>query len=107
MNRNGYIAIMTTLILSLVMLVIALITGSNALLSRFDSSDSVNKKSSHFAAYSCLEYARLRLAENSSYGGNATTTIGSYQCYLLPIETSGSNKIIKSRAALFGKKSAS
>jgi len=47
-----------------------------------------------------LEQVLLKLSLNSSYGGNETVTIGSDQCLILPIEISGSNKIIKTRALI-------
>lgn len=99
---SGYIAITTTIILSLVMLVLAITFGSGILLTRSGTLTFSNKKTSHFLAISCLEHARLKLAQNSNYSGNETLTIGSNQCSILVIETSESNKIIKSRAQIMG-----
>lgn len=100
--KAGYIAITTSLILSLVMLILAISIGSSTLLTRYNTVDFSNKRASHYAAFSCLEYARLKLAESASYAGNATTSAGTYQCYILSVEISGANKIIKSRSIVGG-----
>lgn len=95
---RGYIAITTTIILSLVMLALALTIGSTTLSARLNSVDLASKRLSYFVARSCLDYARLKLAESGNYAGNETRTIGQHQCTIQPIETESLNKIIKARA---------
>lgn len=102
MKTNGYIAITVTIILSLLMLILAGTLGMSALLTRFETVDFSNKKSSYFMARSCLDHALLKLAVNGSYAGNENLNINSYQCSILPIETSGPDKIIKARSQIMG-----
>lgn len=102
MKINGYIAITVTIILSLLMLILAGTLGMSALLTRFETMDFSNKKSSYFMAKSCLDHALLKLAENGNYAGNENLDINSYQCSILPIETSGPDKIIKVRSKIMG-----
>lgn len=102
MKTNGYIAITVTIILSLLMLILASTLGMSALLTRFETVDFSNKKSSYFMAKSCLDYALLKLAGNGNYAGNESLNINSYQCSILPVETSGSDKIIKVRSKIMG-----
>jgi hypothetical protein len=97
---RGYIAITTTIILSLLMLVLAVTLGRITLSTRFDTVDFTNKRSSYFVARSCLEYARYKLSLDSGYLGNETQEISSYQCSVLDVEVSGQNQIIKSSATV-------
>ncbi len=102
-NNRGFIAITTAIILSVVILIIALSLGQSLLISRGNKLDFYLKQSTHFLANSCLDKALLELSKNKSYEGNATTTLASGQeCGIFPIETSGSNKIIKARAEING-----
>ena len=49
-------------------------------------------------AEGCAEKALLKYAEDNAYAGNENITIGARQCNILPIETSGSDRIIKTKA---------
>ncbi|MEK7133332.1 MAG: hypothetical protein AAB771_01445 [Patescibacteria group bacterium] len=102
MKTDGYVAITVTIILSLLMLILAGTLGMSALLTRFETVDFSNKKSSYFMARSCLDHALLKLAVNGSYAGNENLNINSYQCSILPIETLGPDKIIKARSQIMG-----
>ena len=99
---RGYIAITTTIILALVMLVLAITLGVTNLTTRLGEVDFMNKRLSYFTAQACLEDARLKLAIDSNYAGNEVVNVGSYQCSILDVETSGSNRILKARAQIQG-----
>src|SRR3989344_8609135 len=100
--NSGYIAITVSIILSVIVVAIAIAFGSSNLLTRSDFLDFNNKQLSFSIARSCLNYALLRLAENSNYVGNDILNISEQQCTISPIETSGSNKIIKVKAQISG-----
>ena len=99
-NCSGYIAITTAIVLSVVVLAVALSLGSSAIFTRAQILDAELKKLSYSVARSCLDASRLQLALDPNYSGNATTTVSNYQCHIEPIETSGSNKIIKAKAQI-------
>lgn len=101
-SKEGYVAITTSIILSMIILVVAITLGSSNLLTRSDFLDFNNKQLSFTLARSCLGYALLRLAEVPTYSGNQTIAVDAYQCSILPIETSGQNKIIKATAQISG-----
>ena len=102
-NQRGFIAITTAVILSVLTLVIALSLGQSLLISRGNKLDYYLKRSTHFLATTCLDTALLELSKNKLFEGNATTTLDDGQeCGILPVETSGSNKIIKARAEING-----
>lgn len=100
--EKGYIAITTSIILSIVILAVAISLGSSNLLIRFDILDFYNKQSSFAIARSCLNYGLLKLADNPAYSGNETIGISSFKCSILTLETSGSNKILKTRSQIEG-----
>lgn len=99
---KGYIAITTSITLALLIMIVAITLGSAHFITRFNISDFTDKQASLVLARSCLNYALLKLAENSNYAGNETINISSNQCAIRAIETAGSNKVIKSRGQLNG-----
>lgn len=100
--QKGYIAITTSIVLSILIMIVAASLGSSNLFTRFNYLDFDNKQLSFVTARSCLNYALLKLAENSNYSGNETVDISSNQCTINPVETSGQNFIIKSRSQIEG-----
>ena len=100
--ERGYIAITTTIILSILMLILATTIGSINLLARFGVVDFYNKRTSFYVARSCLEYGRLKLSLDTAYAGSESRLIGGYSCSLQAVETFGQNKIIKARAQING-----
>ena len=101
MNR-GYIAITTTIILSILMLILATSLGSINVLSRSGVADFYNKRTSFYVARSCLEYARLQLSLNLNYLGSESRQVGNFVCSLQLVETLGQNKILKARSQING-----
>lgn len=97
---KGYIAIITTIILTMLCLLLAVSLGFSAGISSLENRDFIQKESSHYLTQSCLDYAQLKLAYNGSYAGNETITIGDYQCFILPIESSPPQKIIKATSQI-------
>ncbi len=97
---KGYIAIVTTIILTILCLTIAVSLGLSASLSRVENRDFVFKEISHSLTSSCLDYARLKLVYNSSYAGNEIITIGNHQCSVLPITSSPPQKIIEATSQI-------
>lgn len=100
--RGGYIAIMSSIVLSLVLMVVAISLGSSSLFTRLNVADFGNKQLSYFIARSCLNEALLKLADSSSYTGNETLMISSRACTLSAITTSAPNKIIQAKAIING-----
>ena len=98
--RKGYIAIITTIILTILCLTIAVSLGLSAAISRLGNRDFVLNANAYYLTQSCLDYAQLQLAYNSSYAGNEIITIGSYQCSLLAIESPPAQKIIKATSQI-------
>ncbi len=103
MNKeNGFIALTTSIILSILVLLVAASLGSANLFNRFAVVDFSNKQASFSVARSCLNYSLLKLAEGSSYAGNETLTVASYTCAIGAITTSGANKVITAKSQING-----
>jgi len=98
---KGYIAITTSIILSFLILVVAISTGSASLFSRNNNLNFVHKKTSNYMARSCLEYGLLKLAENSFYTGGDSLTINSYQCAVVSV-TGVDPKVIRASSTVRG-----
>jgi hypothetical protein len=91
---RGYIAITTSIILSLLVMAVALSLGLGSLFSRYHTVDFTDKRSSFVGARSCMNYVRYRLGLNSNYAGNETVNIAGYRCTIHTIASSPPNKII-------------
>lgn len=98
--RDGYIAVITAIIITTVVIVMALASSSGSFLGRFDTLGFETKDAARKAAEGCLEHAKLQLALGS-YGGSETVEVGDETCDILPIESSGNNKVIKTAAKVF------
>ncbi|MCD6550624.1 hypothetical protein J7K24_03740 [bacterium] len=96
-KSNGYIALISVLIISAVVLLVAI----NASLFGISESDVAAREyqssKAFYLAMLCAEDGLMKLKEDINYGGNETLNIGDGQCSILPIEGSGNfNRIVKS-----------
>ncbi|MDP1719358.1 MAG: hypothetical protein Q8L24_02960 [bacterium] len=101
-GQKGYIAIVSSVIISLVLMIVAISVGSSNLLSRGSVNDFQMKLLSHTIARSCLNHALYRLADSLAYTGNETVAVSSYSCALSTITTFGLNKVITAKASING-----
>lgn len=88
---KGFIALMSALVISAVLLLI--ITGGSlsGFYTRMDALNGEYKERSYALAQACVSETLLALANDPAYAGGATTTVsGSGQCYTGPIAKSGS-----------------
>lgn len=92
---KGYIAVITTIVLTLICLTIVVSLSLSASLSRVGNRDFIFKETSYSLASSCLDYARLQLVYDINYGGNETIVVGNGQCSILPVTASSTQKIIR------------
>jgi len=93
-NQQGYIALVTAIILAAIVATVTFLLAGTSLLGRYNTLIFNDKKASRFLAESCLEVARLKLVQNSSYIGNETVAIGSSSCAIGQIQTAAGVKII-------------
>ena len=85
-KQNGYIAVMSAVIISVLLLSIVAALSFSTYFTRFNIFDSFTKERSRSLAESCADYALLKLRElPSSYAGYETITVsGDETCAILP-----------------------
>ncbi|MDI6734319.1 MAG: hypothetical protein QMD50_02390 [Patescibacteria group bacterium] len=104
LKQKGFIAIITSVIVTAIVTVIALTLSGSNFIGRFNAANFETKDLSREIAKGCLEFARLKLA-SGAYAGNETTTISSYACHIFPIETTATATLIKANAVIDNKES--
>lgn len=95
-NQSGYIALISVLIISAVVILIAT-SASLVSISESDMALQQNQaKESFYLADACAEYTLMKLGSVLNYAGNETVTIGENSCFIRPISGSGNfNRIIE------------
>lgn len=102
-NNNGYLAVTSAVIITAIILAIVGIVSLVAYTSRFNILGAELKERTKALAEACMDVALLQLMRNPSYAGSEIVTVsGSATCEILAVETQGSQKIVKTRAALPG-----
>lgn len=107
MKRDGYIAITSAIIISIVLMAVVLATGATGFRSRANTLAASYKAESRYLAEACVDYALLELAENTAYAGNETVAVGEKTCAILPIESLAENppkKQIRTNATVMNAK---
>ena len=94
---NGYIALISAILITLILITAALAVGLGGFWSRFNILGSEVKAGSTGLAEACLEHARLRLAEEDVYAGDDTIPVGEAECYIAPVAHCSSQKIVVTR----------
>ena len=97
-KNNGFIALISVIVVSAILLLIAVTLSFSQFYDRYNILESEYKERSASLAEACVDSALLELANNINYLGDATTTIGANKCYVGNVTTSGPNKIFKTRA---------
>lgn len=97
-KSSGYIAIVTAIIISVLVVVMAFTISLNSFIGRANILDSNFKEVSRALSEACFEDARLKLAQNSSYSGNEVINIGSNSCNILSVSPNGSQYVINTQA---------
>jgi hypothetical protein len=99
---KGFIALMSVIIIMAILMLIVASTSLTGFFSRFNILDSELKERSSAIASACVDEALLQLANDSSWGGNATTTLpGGEQCYVGLVQNNvpaAGQKTLKTRA---------
>lgn len=111
--KRGFVALMSVIIVSAILLILLFTLGASSFFSRFDALDTESKRESLALAESCAYTAMLKLAQDSTY--QPTPSVGdkicvdgtcppsSKSCRICKISAgAGSTKIILTRAVYGG-----
>ena len=86
-NDSGFVALITAIILSAVLLIIVITLNQTSFFTRGILIDSESKERSAALAEACVDIAMLKLANNPTYGGDEpAVSIGSDSCEIFHID---------------------
>jgi hypothetical protein len=100
MNQKGYIAIISAVVISFLIMGVALTLSFTGFFNRSNISNSEFKKMSNSLAEACASTALFKIAENKDYLGNESVTVDNNTCSIMTIESLGEQKIIKTTATV-------
>ena len=93
--KKGYIAITSAIIITILILTVVVTTSSTGFFGRSNILNTLLKERGDALANACADTALLNLVFNEDYAGDETVTVASTTCVILPIETAGIQKTIK------------
>lgn len=103
MRQSGFIALISILIISALMLLVGVGMVLRAVGETRISIVSEHAARARAAVTSCAEYALMQLKNSSSYAGNQTLNIGGDPCTILPIGGSGgANRTVQTTSTVNG-----
>jgi len=89
--KNGYVALMTIIIIGAIILIKTIIMDQN------------QELKSHYLANACANHALIKLQDNPNYTGNETVSIDNYDCQVGQILGSGNfNRTINASSSVAG-----
>lgn len=83
--QSGFIVLMATIIISLILLVMALEEGASGYHARFNILGTEAKEQAVALAEGCADRATANLITDPDYLGNSTTTFSGGTCHVFPI----------------------
>lgn len=94
-KQQGFIALISAIIISLLLVTISVTVATTGFLSRFNVLASENKERSLGLAEACLEKAVLRLAQNPSDTTTGSVSVGTESCnvYSVSLNTPSVNQV--------------
>src|SRR3989338_9629330 len=107
-KNQGYIALISTIVISLILLALTANMSTAGFYVRFNSLDSEYKRISLGLAESCVHAALLKLAKNNTYAppsGGEIVSVGSEECTIvevIPDSVDPTKKTVKTQADFSG-----
>ncbi len=93
-SQQGYVALITVIILGVVLLVAVLGFSLLTFFSTTSTTDALLKESSYFAARACLEKALLSITADPDYAGGDNLSVDGDPCTVTSVTQEGANRII-------------
>lgn len=100
-TQHGYVALMSALIISVVLVILSVSISTAGFYSRFNVADSEYKQRSSALAEGCIDAALLRLAQNAAYApdaGGDVITLDTDTCKIVSVSALAGQKIIQVQA---------
>lgn len=96
-KNQGFIALMSAVIISAILILLATSLSLTGFYSRFNVLDSETKERSSGLADACVDLALLAFAQGTPYAVDTTLPVGENKCTVGGFTTSGLQKIFKTR----------
>lgn len=98
-NRKGFIALVSAIVMSAILLIITITLSLSNFFSRFTILESEYKERSLALAEACVDSALVKIALDNSYSpSNELVSVGKSSCTIKKIITNGSQKTIITQA---------
>ncbi len=97
-NERGYIALVSTITISILLLAVILGASITGFYNRLDILNHEYKQRSVSLAEACADVALLNLTGNPLYTGSTTVAIGPDACTIYPVMASAGQYLIKTKA---------
>ena len=101
-KKKGFVALMSSIIISAMLLIIAVNTGFINFYNRTNILNSELKEISTSLADACLDIALLNLLQDSYYSGNINVPVGENSCYIGPVTVNGAQKMFYTKGVFRG-----
>lgn len=99
-SEQGYIALITAIILGVTLLVAVLSFAFIIFFSKESATQAILKEDSYFAARACIEQALINITVDPSYTGGENISVGSDQCTISSVTEDGINYLITTTATI-------
>ena len=100
-KNRGFIALMSAIIISSILLVVVVAGSLNGFTTRFTLLDAESKQRSEAAVDACADTILSRLASDSTYAGPETVAVGSDSCQVVgALNPSGNPRVFKVQAVV-------
>ena len=96
-KNKGFVALMSSIIISVILLLLATNLSFTGFYSRFNILDSEMKERSSAIADACIDIAILKFFQGTPYSVDTNVTVGENTCLVGGYTTSGTQEIFKVR----------
>ncbi len=97
-RQGGYIAVMSAVVLSVVLMALSVRLSVAGLSTKWASVYHEGRARAQFLVYSCIDVARLFVAQHSSYGDVYTVPVGDEECTIAFVQRDGQYIVVDSSA---------
>lgn len=97
-KQQGYVALVTALLVSAVLMVLVFTIGLSPFMNRNGIASSQWKQKSFTLAEGCVRVALVKLVQNAAYAGGETLSVASDTCQIVSVTASSSQKVISTSA---------
>lgn len=96
-NQKGFVALISVIIITLILLVTTTTLSLTGFLNRFNILEGEAKEISTGLAAACVESAQIKIARDSTYAGGEALVVGEDECEILAVTHDGAGSTVQAR----------